>query len=61
MLERGRLRRPGDSADFQALVELEREGAEIDFDTLSRKTEGDEFAREDDADGADELFAARFK
>ena len=29
---------------FKALFELEREGAEIDFDTLSRKTEGDEFA-----------------
>ncbi|HET9713118.1 MAG TPA: DnaB-like helicase N-terminal domain-containing protein, partial [Pyrinomonadaceae bacterium] len=29
---------------FKALFELERESAEIDFDTLSRKTEGDEFA-----------------
>ena len=29
---------------FKALFELEREGAEIDFDTLSSKTEGDEFA-----------------
>jgi DNA primase len=29
---------------FKALFELDREGAEIDFDTLSRKTEGDEFA-----------------
>ena len=29
---------------FKALFELEREGAEIDFDTLSQKTDGDEFA-----------------
>jgi DNA primase len=29
---------------FKALFELEREGAEIDFDTLSGKTDGDEFA-----------------
>jgi DNA primase len=29
---------------FKALFELDREGAEIDFDTLTRKTEGDEFA-----------------
>jgi DNA primase len=29
---------------FKALFELEREGAEIDFDSLSRKTDGDEFA-----------------
>src|SRR5689334_15289047 len=29
---------------FKALFELEREGAEIDFDALSSKTEGDEFA-----------------
>jgi DNA primase len=29
---------------FKALFELEREGTEIDFDALSRKTEGDEFA-----------------
>jgi replicative DNA helicase len=29
---------------FKALFELEREGAEIDFDNLSRKTEGDESA-----------------
>ncbi len=29
---------------FKALFELEREGAEIDFDSLTRKTEGDEFA-----------------
>jgi DNA primase len=29
---------------FKALFELEREGVEIDFDTLSRKTEGDAFA-----------------
>ena len=29
---------------FKALVELEREGAEIDFDNLTRKTEDDESA-----------------
>jgi DNA primase len=29
---------------FKALFELERESAEIDFDSLSRKTQGDEFA-----------------
>jgi hypothetical protein len=29
---------------FKALFELEREGAEIDFDNLTRKTEGDESA-----------------
>jgi DNA primase len=29
---------------FKALFELDREGAEIDFETLSLKTEGDEFA-----------------
>jgi DNA primase len=29
---------------FKALLELERDGAEIDFDSLSQKTEGDEFA-----------------
>jgi DNA primase len=29
---------------FKALLELEREGVEIDFDNLTRKTEGDEFA-----------------
>jgi DNA primase len=29
---------------FKALFELEREGVEIDFDTLTHKTEGDEFA-----------------
>ena len=29
---------------FKALFELDREGTEIDFDALSRKTEGDEFA-----------------
>ena len=29
---------------FKALFELEREGTEIDFDALSRKTEDDEFA-----------------
>ena len=29
---------------FKALLELEREGVEIDFDNLSRKTEGDAFA-----------------
>ena len=29
---------------FKALFELEREGTEIDFDALSSKTEGDEFA-----------------
>ena len=29
---------------FKALLELEREGAEIDFESLTRKTEGDEFA-----------------
>ncbi|HEX7331269.1 MAG TPA: DNA primase [Pyrinomonadaceae bacterium] len=29
---------------FKALFELEREGTEIDFDALSAKTEGDEFA-----------------
>ena len=29
---------------FKALFELEGEGTEIDFDALSRKTEGDEFA-----------------
>ena len=29
---------------FKALFELERDGAEIDFDTLSQKTDGDEFA-----------------
>ena len=29
---------------FKALFELEREGAEIDFDNLSSKIEGDEFA-----------------
>jgi DNA primase len=29
---------------FKALFELEREGVDIDFDNLSRKTEGDEFA-----------------
>jgi DNA primase len=29
---------------FKALIELEHEGVEIDFDNLSRKTEGDEFA-----------------
>ncbi|HEU5460217.1 MAG TPA: DNA primase, partial [Pyrinomonadaceae bacterium] len=31
---------------FKALFELEREGADIDFDNLSRKTEGDPFAEE---------------
>jgi DNA primase len=29
---------------FKALLELEREGIEIDFDSLSHKTDGDEFA-----------------
>jgi hypothetical protein len=29
---------------FKALLELEREGVEIDFDNLTHKTEGDEFA-----------------
>jgi DNA primase len=29
---------------FEALLELDREGTEIDFDALLRKTEGDEFA-----------------
>src|ERR1043166_5128594 len=29
---------------FKAVFELEREGAQIDFDSLNRKTEGDEFA-----------------
>ncbi len=29
---------------FKALIELERDGAEIDFDTLTHKTDGDEFA-----------------
>jgi hypothetical protein len=29
---------------FKALLELERDGVDIDFDNLSRKTEGDEFA-----------------
>jgi DNA primase len=29
---------------FKALFELQREAAEIDFDSLTRKTEGDEFA-----------------
>jgi DNA primase len=29
---------------FKALIELEHEGVEIDFDNLSRKTEGDAFA-----------------
>src|SRR4029078_9140761 len=29
---------------FKALFELDREGAEIDFDALSGKTDGDEFA-----------------
>ena len=29
---------------FKALLELERDGVEIDFDNLSRKTEGDAFA-----------------
>ena len=29
---------------FKALFELEREGAEIDFDNLTSKIEGDEFA-----------------
>jgi replicative DNA helicase len=29
---------------FKAVFELEREGAPIDFDSLNRKTEGDEFA-----------------
>jgi len=29
---------------FRALLELEREGVEIDFDNLTHKTEGDEFA-----------------
>ncbi|HEU4510139.1 MAG TPA: DNA primase [Pyrinomonadaceae bacterium] len=29
---------------FKALLELEREGVEIDFDSLSQKTDGDEFA-----------------
>jgi hypothetical protein len=29
---------------FQALLELERDGVEIDFDTLITKTEGDDFA-----------------
>jgi DNA primase len=31
---------------FKALFELERDGADIDFDSLSRKTEGDAFAEE---------------
>ena len=31
---------------FKALFELEREGAVIDFDNLSSKTEGDAFAEE---------------
>ena len=29
---------------FKAVFELEREGAQVDFDSLNRKTEGDEFA-----------------
>ena len=29
---------------FKAVIELEREGAEVDFDNLNRKTDGDEFA-----------------
>ena len=29
---------------FKAVIELEHEGAEVDFDNLNRKTEGDEFA-----------------
>jgi hypothetical protein len=28
---------------FKALYEFEREGTDVDFDNLSRKTEGDEF------------------
>jgi hypothetical protein len=31
---------------FKALFELEREGADIDFENLSRKTEGDPFSEE---------------
>jgi hypothetical protein len=29
---------------FKAVIELEHEGAEVDFDSLNHKTEGDEFA-----------------
>jgi DNA primase len=29
---------------FKAVLELEREGADVDFESLNRKTEGDEFA-----------------
>src|SRR5215213_9499795 len=29
---------------FKAVLELEREGADVDFDSLNQKTEGDEFA-----------------
>jgi len=29
---------------FKAVLELEREGVDVDFETLNRKTEGDEFA-----------------